>query len=148
MIAAISTSVADTMSQPNAIATPLMSSRKSSLFPILRARFRNARHIGLAPYAAAREDGGGWTQLDPLQWCLACDMHQHARPGYLLSTRFFCARPVVRWRLLVVEVMAGRWGSIAGGGSTLGAKESPPPDTPCKVARMAGGGFLCLICMW
>jgi hypothetical protein len=37
MIAAISTTIADTMSQPNAIATPLISSRKSSLFPILRA---------------------------------------------------------------------------------------------------------------
>jgi hypothetical protein len=45
MIAAISTTIADTMSQPNAIATPLTSSRKSSLFPILRARFRNAGHI-------------------------------------------------------------------------------------------------------
>jgi hypothetical protein len=66
MIAAISTTIADTMSQPNAIATPLMSSRKSSLFPILRARLRSAPH-GLASLRLenAATDRSGYCRHSP-----------------------------------------------------------------------------------
>src|SRR5262245_12507111 len=50
--------------------------------------------------------------------------------------------------LSVVEAMAGLWGSIAGDGSDAGRKRKPPPDTPCKVARMGRRGVLCEMYIW
>jgi hypothetical protein len=71
MIAAISTTIADTMSQPNAIATPLMSYRKSSLFPILGPP-------GLASFALTRGNETSRRTI-PLYVSCACRVETYTR---------------------------------------------------------------------
>src|SRR5262245_61372266 len=127
MIAAISTSIADTMSHPDAIATPLMSSRKSSLFPILRARFRNARHIGLAPYAGLARTAKEWPNLT------RCNGPSHATYISMLAPATCFPRVFLRGQLLCGACWSlRRWRDDGDVGRTLGAKGSPPPDTHAR----------------
>src|SRR5262245_33175150 len=108
------------MSHPDAIATPLMSSRKSSLLPIMRPDSVK-RHIDLAPYA-----GLARTAKDRLN-LTRCNGPSHATYISMPAPATCFPRVFLRGRLLGGACWSlRRWRDEGDVGRALGPKESPP----------------------